>query len=1108
MAEGAASLEIGVGERFKEFLENFRDQSGRLKYLEEIRRMIDFERTSITVDFRDLYRYDSLMADLLLERPREFIKEAGQAIKEIVAVESPEYAEGRSFTPRFVGLFDTTRIRDIGSDHVGKLVQVEGIVTRMHPRATRMIRAVFRHEKCGAEFRWPLDENEILGEKVERPGICPVCGEAGGKFALVREKSEFIDWQKIVVQERPEDVPGGQIPRSIEVHLTRDLVESVRPGDRIKIVGIVGLEQYGATSTLYGLHMEANSIMLEEKILEEVSITKEDEVKILELARDPWIKEKIISSIAPTIYGHWDLKEAIALLLFGGVPKSRPDGTRARGDIHVLFVGDPGVAKSLTYSEHILVVEEDGTLSARPIGELVDEYMDRYKDLVDRSGDTEQLLLEKVGVEIYAVSISPETLRPEIKRIKALIRHEAPRKVVIARTRSGREALITSNHSLIGLDERSQSLVAVEPLKALSKRILVPGIADLSSSGRKVVETSVIGGRRLRLDWELGFLLGVLVGRGDLVSRGPVEAVEVKVDDAVTAEAISHILRELGFQHKVSEGEGESYSITVEDGSLVEWFKDECLRKPGESGNSSGELEKVVPKIAYKAPKEFISGFISAFTSASEKGSTLLVEVKGRFLARGLSTLLALLGVGYSVDKAPSTGIGVSYRFRVFGKPGCEANGEVKENKYDILSPAATGTLGSLVSVACWEAAYPGDSSTLFWEPIVEVEEVEISEIEPENNRYVYDISVEDNENFAGGLGLIFLHNSQLLQSASIIAPRVVYTTGKGSTAAGLTAAVLRDSRTGEYYLEAGALVLADGGVAVIDEFDKMSRDDRGVIHEAMEQQTVSIAKAGIKATLSARASILAAGNPKLGYYDPSKSFVDNVDLPAPIISRFDLIFVVRDVIDKARDEMLASYVLEAHTNMEKFRPEIEPELLRKYIAYARKYVRPRLTPQAKKLLKEFYVEMRNTALHYSSQEGAKPIPITTRQLEALIRLTEAHARMALKHEATEEDAIAAIRLMLSVLSSIGLDLETGSIDVGIIMTGASFHTRKVMSLLLDIIRELVEGEGKQCARASEIEKIASERYKVPKEKVGDALQKLYTNGMIIQVRTDCFKAV
>ena len=347
---------------------------------------------------------------------------------------------------------------------------------------------------------------------------------------------------------------------------------------------------------------------------------------------------------------------------------------------------------------------------------------------------------------------------------------------------------------------------------------------------------------------------------------------------------------------------------------------------------------------------------------------------------------------------------------------------------------------------------------------------------------------------------------SQLLQSAARIAPRVVYTTGKGSTAAGLTAAVLRDPRTGEYYLEAGALVLADGGVAVIDEFDKMSKDDRGVIHEAMEQQTVSIAKAGIKATLSARASVLAAGNPKFGYYDPSKSFVDNVDLPAPIISRFDLIFVVRDIIDRRRDEMLASYVLEVHSNVEKFSPDIDLDLLRKYIAYARKYVKPKLTPQAKRLLKEFYVEMRNSALQYSSQEGAKPIPITARQLEALIRLTEAYARMALKTEATEEDAIAAIRIMLSVLSSIGLDIETGSIDVGIIMTGASFHTRKVMGLVTDVIKEIVLEGGKPCAKAPEIEKVMSERYKVPPEKVRDVLEKLYMQGTIYQVRSDCYK--
>jgi len=250
---------------------------------------------------------------------------------------------------RIQGLYETTKIRDVKTSHIGKLVQIEGIITRMRPVRSKMIKAAFRHEKegCNAEFLWPEGEDELIEDKIERPPVCPVCHEAGGRFVLLRDKSIYIDWQELTLQERPEDVPGGQMPRSIAVELTEDLVDIARPGDLVTVVGIVEPSPAGSDkSPLFELRVRANSLRVSEKILEEVAITREDEEKILELAKDPWVRERIVASIAPSIYGHWDLKEAIALQLFSGVQKVMPDGTRIRGDIHVLFVGDPGVAKS------------------------------------------------------------------------------------------------------------------------------------------------------------------------------------------------------------------------------------------------------------------------------------------------------------------------------------------------------------------------------------------------------------------------------------------------------------------------------------------------------------------------------------------------------------------------------------------------------------------------------------------------------------------------------------------------------------------------------------------------------------------------------------------
>jgi replicative DNA helicase Mcm len=178
---------------------------------------------------------------------------------------------------------------------------------------------------------------------------------------------------------------------------------------------------------------------------------------------------------------------------------------------------------------------------------------------------------------------------------------------------------------------------------------------------------------------------------------------------------------------------------------------------------------------------------------------------------------------------------------------------------------------------------------------------------------------------------------SELLKYSSRTAPRGLYTSGRGSTAAGLTAAVVRE-KTGMMMLEAGAVVLADQGVACIDEFDKMRTEDRNALHEMMEQQTVSVAKGGIVATLNARTSILAAANPVLGKYDPFRNIADNLNLPIPLLTRFDLIFVLRDVPDRAKDEELARHVLELHRK-ETFpvEPPIDYEFLKKYLIYAKK---------------------------------------------------------------------------------------------------------------------------------------------------------------------------
>jgi replicative DNA helicase Mcm len=682
------SPQIGLDDIFIDFINSLTDEKGKPKYLNQINEIIAYRKKSIYIDFDDLFSFNEKLATELVNRPKEILPILEDRLTAYILEREPSIKdEIDRIHIRIYNVPKVIELRKIRSSDIGKLIAIEGIIVRVTPVKERIYKAYFRHmnPECNSEFEWPKDGE--IGDIIETPPICPICGKIG-QFKLITDKCKLKDWQKIVIQERPEELPPGQLPRQLEAILEDDLVDQIRPGDRVKIYGVLELKYDSlirkGNRSIFDVQMRVNSIEISQKTLDEVIISEEDEKAIKELAKDPWIREKIISSIAPTIYGHWEIKEAIALSLFGGVPKVMPDGTRIRGDIHILIIGDPGTAKS------------------------------------------------------------------------------------------------------------------------------------------------------------------------------------------------------------------------------------------------------------------------------------------------------------------------------------------------------------------------------------------------------------------------------QMLQFAARISPRSVYTTGKGSTAAGLTAAVVREKGTGDYYLEAGALVLADGGVAIIDEIDKMREEDRVAIHEAMEQQTVSIAKAGIVAKLNARTTIIAAGNPKLGRYIMERTISDNINLPPTILSRFDLIFIL---IDKpgSEDLNLASHILEAHSG-KLFRDVIPAELLKKYIAYARKHIIPRLTQEAKKLLAEFFVEMRKKSV----ETPDSPILITPRQLEALIRISEAYAKMTLKNEVTKEDAERAINIMRIFLEKVGIDVESGKVDIDTIMTGRPKSTREKIAKLLEIIETLGSNE---CAKIKDITKEA-EREGIDRVTLDKLVLDMRKSGLIYEVKSDCYKKV
>jgi len=830
-----------LADAFTALFKSFKDEKGEYKYRNKIARMVLEGSISLVVDFDDILVFDHNLAEWLVGDPRAALKAAGEAVKGIMKLENPAYAaKVPEFFVRVRKLPENLRvpIRRLRALHLGKLISVEGIVTKISPVKQLLREAVFRCKECGQEVVVPQ-----AGDKLEKPLQCPSCSAEGrrrSEFELVLEKSAFIDWQKFVLQERPEELPSGQLPRSIEVVATHDLVDVVRPGDRATITGILLVSPEkslrSANPPIFQMYLEANHIEVSSREELDVEITPEDEKRIVELSRRSDVRELIVNSIAPSIFGYREIKRAISLLLFGGVPKVHPDGVRVRGDIHILLIGDPGTAKSqiLRYVASIaprgIFTSGKGSTAAGLTAAVV-----REKSTGDFFLEAGALVLADGGVACLHPASLVEIAGGDLVEIESLFRRER----------------------------------AVE---ALSKG----GIVEVAPLG---VEIIAMRGSRL------------------------------------------------------SEAEAALVRRKLWEGPLIE------LKLEG------GRRLAVTP-------------------------DHLLFDAERR-------------------EWVAAESVGVGRR----------------------LAVAEGGRLRSARVTSVGRERYEG---------------------------FVYDLYVPRAHNFVAE-GVV-VHNC-------------------------------------------------------IDEFDKMDPKDRVSIHEAMEQQTVSIAKAGIVATLNARASVLAAANPAFGRYLHGRPVTENIDLPPTILSRFDLIFVIPDVPSPEKDRALAEYVVDFHRQSypESMEHVIPRDLLKKYIAYARRHVRPRLTEEAKAKLVNFYVEMRA-----KSQSADSPIAITPRQLEALIRLAEAHAKMALSEVVTEKDAEAAIELMMLFLKSVGYDVEAKAFDIDIVMTGQPKSQRDKVLMVIKLLREMIDEAGGEAVKREDFMKRAVEKG-LDEQFVRKVLERLYNSGEVIE---------
>jgi replicative DNA helicase Mcm len=955
-ATTATDEQADMFQRFLNFLKSFRTESGSLKYREMIQRLPVTGERSVVIDYNELLDFDPQLARQILDEPEDFFKTTSDAVKTIVELEDRDYVtkiteSGHEFRARLRNVTTgKVKLRMIRANHIGKLIMVDGIITRVSEVKPQLMVATF---ECSCGQKQFIEQFE---GRFTAPPACPAC-KREGPFNLIVEESKFIDWQKIRIQEMPEELPPGQMPRSLDAIIKDDLVDIARPGDRVAIIGaLMSVQDFAPKRgrlTTFRTYINSNYVDTMDKESEKVEITPEEERSIIELAKDEWIHQKIIKSIAPSIYGLEDVKEAIALALFGGVPKTLPDGVKIRGEINVLLVGDPGTAKSIHGTEKVYVGRECERAikwNREPIGSFVDGLISAHHDKVVVQGDSEILPLGN-STTIFTQAMDPISLKTRSSAVCEVSRHRTDR-LVCVHTRSGRSILATPDHSFttiidgklqvvvgqnlcpgtylpiarrLDLDEGSSymdlakeftetDLVSAEEVNTqlvliqshvVSQRAAA-NICNISANnicGIVNSYTSIPDGawfrrkrdttwfpRWLRLGPALGRIIGLYLAEGNVEGR----AIRFSACSDSVRNALKSDLEEIFGKFSVTDT-----AILLCQSGLASWFE----KKFG-----TGAENKRIPAEFFTTPcpmrLSLLSGYFSGDGTIDMKGTAVQSTTKSRTLAYQLSDLLATVDIfatviESTVPSGPNKGL-VYYHLRIQGTDLLTFHKQVRlistskqakldstvkrmctrrrHQSYDVVpnyGPTlvlAAREVGMTSKRGSWTRNFMAElrgkkkrqhvgrfylqniisrlsplrndrqaspcldwletlaKSDIYWDQVSKVEYVK-------KPATVYDIGTTDGH-FILAEGNLIVHNSQLLMYTAGLAPRGLYTSGKGSSAAGLTAAVLRDTDTGDMTLEAGALVLADRGVAAIDEFDKMNPQDRVAIHQVMEQQS------------------------------------------------------------------------------------------------------------------------------------------------------------------------------------------------------------------------------------------------------------------------------
>lgn len=1156
-------------ERVYRFLLEYIDERGVLIYLEKIDEMISEEHRSLYVNLLHLESFDPVVVDEIITSPKTGLTAASDALKQVLLGKEPEFLARMQnrLHLRFINPPDRIKksLRKIRSAALGTLLYTEAIITKSTEVKPYLEVASFRCIRCQAlqpSIRFTEGEYNPPFSCINATNHNDPC--TNKIFTLLKDQSTFIDFQRVSLQEKPEELPSGQMPESLTMFMRDDLCDLIRPGDRVKVVGIMESRTDNVLTRgkmpLFLKYVEGVSILKETEEYTDIEISEEDERAIRDLSENPNVHRMIRNSIAPIIFGALEEKEAISYLLFGGTTKKSKDGTKIRGESNILLIGDPGMGKCVHPNTELLL----STGERLTIGEYVDRNISSLHVISDGYYD-------HVNTNVVSINLKGKI---QTKTSDIIWKRKSPAYLYNITTHGGRTITVTDTHPFFTIKEGIISSIQAKNLIknsfiAVPRRIIIPGKNELNVQFRKNEssnKTKVIVPKEI-YPWFAQFL-GLILTEGTSNSNFMnITDISFKNTNEKLVETFKVSLTNLGvdFNTRIKDNTLELYCKSPDLYDFLETI-DPCI--------VTKSAEKRVPNILMKATNNIVSVFLQSFFDGEAKvrkaSSSIQVRSKSfkmlsdiqllllrfeilsqittkyiddqlyfRLIITGKSnlrkymqtisftnlnkkqkltnSLLNLRKINKNLDIIPDllhslntlktknnlfqrefnipTTITINYDFgeQYLSRSSLQEITSVLKNV--LHNPAELHIVNRYESLAL---------SDIFWDKIAKVEQIQ------SDTEWVYDLQVPEFHNFVANN--IIIHNSQILKSVADLVPRGLYTSGRGSSAAGLTASVIRDPETGEMTLEAGAVVLADKGIAFIDEFDKMRKEDRSALHESMEQHSVSIAKAGIVATLNARTSILAAANPKLGRWDSKKDAIDNLNLPSTIISRFDLIFPIIDKPNRTEDELKASHILKIHQQVDE--PEGDEEslnkiFLRKYISYARKNIHPTLSNDAREEIMKFYLDLREgkgleaAVSDYGGEQGLaqqaqKPrtIAITPRQLESLIRLSEARAKIALRAEVTREDAVRVIELFKQSLNRV----TKGDIDS---LYGMSSQKRNKRETILNILVNLSQGDA-----APDMDDILRKGREegLDDGDVRDMIDQLLQNGEIYEPRPGTFK--